>query len=94
MSQPIGTLFVVVGVFMVLVVGATVSDQMNANLHAAAINQAEAACNSHLPGEGWTVANHSVNTSRIGEPQSLLCTREGISREINVSITINLKGKI
>lgn len=92
MSRALGLLLGAAVVISVLSVGVVVIEEMDTRLGQAAIVEAEHACNANLPGDNWTIANHSVNTSLLGEAQSLLCTRGETSRRINVSITINLQG--
>lgn len=60
-----------------------------AALREQALVKAERACNDHLPGANWSVANRSVNLSAT-DAQELICTRNGTARSINVSIEVEV----
>lgn len=92
MSRLLAFLLGAAVVVATLTVGAVVMEQMDTDIREAAISQAEVACNSNLPGGNWTVINRSVNSSRLGEVQSLVCRKDGVTRDINVSIQIEVQG--
>ena len=84
----------VLGLAAVIVLAASVGmgllDEQQQQLEQAAINQASAACESQLPGDGWTVANWTVNTSQLDGAQNVLCTRNGTAQRVSVDIEVNL----
>lgn len=92
MSRLLAFLLGAAVVVLTLTVGAVVLEEADTDLQAAAITQAEAACNANLPGDDWTVASQSVNASRLGEVQSVLCTRGEDTRHVNISINFEIRG--
>lgn len=69
-------------------VGLGLVDEQREQVEAAVVEQAAAACNANLPGDGWTVANETVNTSRLDGVQDVLCTRNGTVERVSVNIEV------
>ena len=81
-----------IAIVVAVSVGLGVFDEQRERMEAAVIDQADAACDEQLPGDGWRVAKATVNTSKLDGAQDVLCSRNGTWRKVSIDIEVQLKG--
>lgn len=81
-----------VGLIVVLIVavtaGTAVWEAQDDELKEAAREAAVQACDERLPGDGWTVANETIDPG--AGLQSVACSRDGVVRNVSVQIEVEL----
>lgn len=91
-SGVIFVLLLTIAILLAFLLFPAVVDEQAMLIQQAARQQAEAACNERLPGDGWKVADWQVVNASADDLQTIACTRDGALREIEVEIRVHLNG--
>lgn len=91
-SSVVLVLVLTIALLLAFLLFPTIVDEQAIRMQEAARQQAEAACNERLPGDGWEVADWQIVNASADELQTIACTRDGNLREIEVEINIQLEG--